>query len=393
MHILGLLGSEQPLGKHPVIHEYRLVCSGMLYNSRILTADWSKSNAAAILLEHPIFLAVCGMPLDYYPQELALRFTTSALTESQGNSSWTYHPDNETAAGLTALLSVLLRRLITVTRNVREIHPEYESSHPFHDYPLPISAGPTPVHWREKPASVGYNAHGEVVEITHYNPPPLGVNPAELRALLLGLGKSSIAPAVVLSASLYRLALEHLEQNPELAYQLLIAAVEASASEWLQDYEPSDDEKAGMKSGLVQKAKQFGLTDGDARELAIEACKGSSWTTRKFQQFLIKLTDTSLWTEDDLFKVPENFLPAEADFPDVLRHIYSARGALAHGGRRFPPSIAIGAGPLIPASALRFDWSDKPFPPVVWFERVVNLALTNLIKASREGSDGESSPS
>jgi hypothetical protein len=38
--------------------EYRLACSGVLYNRRVITADWRKSDASRILLREPVELFV-----------------------------------------------------------------------------------------------------------------------------------------------------------------------------------------------------------------------------------------------------------------------------------------------------------------------------------------------
>jgi hypothetical protein len=67
-------------------------------------------------------------------------------------------------------------------------------------------------------------------------------------------------------------------------------------------------------------------------------------------------------------------------FKNALRDIYDARSKLTHKGRSFPPSAAIGLGPHMSfRAAASFDWKKKPFPPVAWFERVVNNSLNGFI--------------
>ena len=43
-----------------VIFDYRLLCSGELYNARVVTFDWRKSDAARVLFDSPFSLAVCS---------------------------------------------------------------------------------------------------------------------------------------------------------------------------------------------------------------------------------------------------------------------------------------------------------------------------------------------
>jgi hypothetical protein len=82
--------------------------------------------------------------------------------------------------------------------------------------------------------------------------------------------------------------------------------------------------------------------------------------------------DSSVWgREDDLFKVPLEFMPRREDFERVLGKIYDARSAATHRGQQFPISASYSGGPGIPPQvAIAYLSSDSVFPPVVWFERV-----------------------
>src|SRR6185295_12558993 len=61
--------------------EHRLLCSGELYNSRILASDWRKSDVKRVLLLSPFELFVTSRPFDAYPQELCLRFPLDYCNE------------------------------------------------------------------------------------------------------------------------------------------------------------------------------------------------------------------------------------------------------------------------------------------------------------------------
>jgi hypothetical protein len=77
------------------------------------------------LLRGRIVLYVVSQPTDSYPQELALRVPATLVTEEQPAGaklprvSKMFSPHREIADDLAALLTVLLRRLITVHSHVR----------------------------------------------------------------------------------------------------------------------------------------------------------------------------------------------------------------------------------------------------------------------------------
>jgi hypothetical protein len=60
--------------------EYRLLCSGTLH--RDLVGNWTKSDAARVLSTDHFGLIVAEIPIDRYPQELALRFTCAVVNET-----------------------------------------------------------------------------------------------------------------------------------------------------------------------------------------------------------------------------------------------------------------------------------------------------------------------
>ncbi len=389
MHLLAFLERPKGDGQSPTsCFEYRLLCSGELYSSSVATTDWRKSDGTRLLLLEPFFLAVCSERFNDFPQELLLRFLTSQVKEEHGNSVIIFHADEDIAADLSALLTLLCRRLITVSARVRQVYSDDHKDSPFRDWSIGFVKALERTHWQQKPSSVTYDSEGRPIDIKDYNPPPLGIDRARLGKLLVSFPRFPNAPSMVLSARLYALALMHLEHDADLAYQLLIASVEATASELLKDYQPTEEQMISSKASVMTKARGFGLTAQQSRELAIEACKGIPWAQRKFVKFLVDYADDSLWQEDDLFTVPPSFLPSKPHFEQVLGDVYQARGKLTHGGHPFPRSAVIGVGSTVPARALMsFDWSDKPFPPVVWFERVVSVAFKNLIERSSAAID------
>jgi hypothetical protein len=215
-------------------------------------------------------------PIQRLPQELALRFRAPQVTEQHGNSISIFYPADEIARDIAAVLSVLLRRLITVAAKTREVRPKKHDgdNEVLLDWPLPFVKSLTPIHWEYKPSTVVYRPGGPT-EIENYNPLPLGVDFRPLKEMLVGLAAIPVAESLVLSARLYSLALTQLDHDVDLAYQLLIAAVETTASDALANYRPTDDQMVKMKSSVATLARKLGLGEDEARQLALEACKGN----------------------------------------------------------------------------------------------------------------------
>lgn len=362
--------------------EYRLACSGELYNEKVFTTDWRKSDATRLLLTTPFELFVASQPFNDYPQELALRFNTHQVTESKGNTSCSFLPDLEIAQDIAAFLSLFCRRLITVAAKVRESYPKERKDLPavFQDRPVAFTTSMTLSHWKRCPSAVIYGSKG-IEKIIDYNPPPKPINPDYLQKLFLALPHLEQAGSIVLSARLYTLALELIEQRPEISYQLLISSIETIANDVLRSFTPNITDMVETKRAVVELALKFGLSEEQAQELAITACRGDRWISRKFKKFLSDHVNDGLWTEDDVFKVPEFFLPKKGEFESALSRIYETRSKAIHAGLSYPVSGTLGGHPTVPAKTmLDLGSSDTPFPPVVWFERVVNTALITFLE-------------
>jgi hypothetical protein len=195
------------------------------------------------------------------------------------------------------------------------------------------------------------------------------------------------AESIVASARLYALALELVREQPELAYQLLISSVETIANAVLRDFEPDDDIKVRHRQRVYNLATRLKLGEEAARNLAVEACRGEHWIKRKFTKFLMDNIDDSLWeNDDDLFRIPREFLPRQADLQKTLGKIYDARSRATHSGHRLPVWGLCSGGPTMPWPAtVELLSSDSPFPPVSWFERIVNLAIRSFWERSIAG--------
>lgn len=386
MYILDFLRdiNLQSIVSENVRFEYRLLCSGELYNGIVQTSDWRKSDATRIIFKHPFSLIACSYPFDDYPQELCLRFSTNMVTETKNNSSINFYPDDEIADDLASLFSLLFRRLITVVCHTREIYPNSQNrGHGiFQDWPIGFVNKMKTNMWERLPGLIVYGPDG-IKELIDYNPPSLSVDPINISNILQNLPKLKQAKSLILTARLYGQALEQITQNASISYQFLIQGIESIANDYYHSYSPTKQELIETKKSVANMAKAFGLDKENADELAIEACKGILWAKRKFKMFLLEFTDKTIWDEDDLFRVPEFYKPDKDKFGQLLSTIYEVRGKAFHRGSTFPLSAEIGSTPYIPfRSMLDIYETDIPFPPVVWFEKVVNNAIVNFIERS-----------
>lgn len=359
--------------------EYRLICSGILH--RTIIGDWSKSEGSRFLLAPPLMLFAASRPIYDYPLELVLSFKvpqTNTTSPGLGGStvSSTGHADADVARDLAALLTLLCRRLITVSGKSKEEHARYPY-HQFGHIPLPVTVLRR-VYWPSLPATVITSHDGQ--EIHDNNPPPLAVDPDRFTALLTGLPTAPYAESIVAAARLYSLALELIREQADLSYQLLISAVETIANEALSAFQPDENEKLAQRRPVFDLAKKLGMDDANAGKMAVEACKGEHWATRKFKKFVTDNIDESIWNkEDNLFRALPNSVPPRDQLQKALGTIYGARSKATHSGKQFPASASYSGGPTVPVGIIMSLMGTEPvFPPIAWFERVVNSAIRNF---------------
>lgn len=387
MYVLDYLAGRYANRSDTVISEFRLLCSGVLYNARVQALEWQKSDAARSLLTEPCKLAVLSQPLDEYPQELCLLLTSPEhVTETVGNSTRIFPPDDDIAQDMAVLFTVFLRRLVTVYAKVRRTHLRNQQSgieqcSNAEDVRLPIVSAATRVAWKRKPLGVVWGIGG-VQSVIDDNPLPLRLNPTLLSTRLNGVGSIRHGDTFLMAARLYWQALRMIEEWPEIAYQLLVYCVETVANRKYSDYSPSRAEMVAAKGGVAKRARKYGLTQQQAEDLAVLACSGMSWAFRKFQMFLEAAKDNVTKDGDDLFRLPSVFDPPADKFDQVISGIYGSRSAAAHRGKAYGASVGLGTAPLVPVPAvLEILSGSQEVPPVPWFERLVNAALCHYVDA------------
>jgi hypothetical protein len=87
--------------------------------------------------------------------------------------------------------------------------------------------------------------------------------------------------------------------------------------------------------------------------------------------------------------MPTDILPKKDDFKRTLGAIYTARSKATHVGAPFPASATYAGGPTMNALAAHMLFgTDSPFPPVAWFERIVQSAISGYWERAIQAPQG-----
>lgn len=390
MYLLPYLKEAAKMGGQPYDFdvEYRLACSGEFYNSSVGVGTWRSFEMARLLLERPFALYVVSRPFDRFPQELCLRLGLNWIMEHQpgGGSIGSSPPYDELVEDICAVLTLLSRRLVIPAFEARVLfsrdREDMRADSFRYDVPSPI-LGLGNVGSRGLRLSRSERKDGTVTIVEH-TPPALRVDSGALERAFLSLSQGQHASGIIQAARAYSSALQLILVRPEVAYQLLISAVETLASGVFSDYRPSRDDMIERKHSVASKAKSFGLSAEQADDLALEACKDDSWAGRKFKEFFRKYSSEETWEPDDMFPLAEGWEPERKDIGRVLSAIYTARSKHLHEGKEFPEWIAHQATVAVPGSFYSLPGPAEYVPPVTWFERLVSSAIRCLLAAESD---------
>jgi len=249
------------------------------------------------------------------------------------------------------------------------------------DFPSPLAMRLRRVYWPPRLAEVIHHRDG--VDFKDNQPAPTPFDWRVLGGILKAIPSHPAAEAIIRSARQYALALELIEDRFELAYQQLISAIETVAGPALTKWTPEPAVMIASKEWLMDAARRKGLSPEDAQQLVMEACARERWASRQFLTFILKhLSANILSSDDDLFLIPDFTRPKETDVEKNLKRIYEARSGASHGGKSYPASGSIGSSPMIPSSVMHEVLQGKTaFPPIGWFERLVNSAIVGYIQS------------
>ncbi len=381
-HVLHFLRQSTPPPEQNVLAcEFRLICSGQLYAG---PNPW-QNILSRVLLKEPfgLFVALPHM-VDIsmsYPQELALRIGVQRVDEQKGSVSIQGYPIWDIAFDLAALLTLLCRRLITVAglASVKNDSPSPQLPPWLRELPAPLVTAMDLKHWPQQPSV--YINHPTKPELNHYQPLIRKFETDRISGILKRLPSIEHAERVVLAARLYWSAMAALYERPDIAYLLVTMSVEALANQAVTKQEAKDDAKKSVPRRVRKKWEALGLTEDQVAGAWAEVAPAGS--TYKFGRFMADNVTDQLWEADDLFctnSFLEPLLPTKATLGDALRTIYDQRNLFVHHGKPYPQMIGIGIGPLQSSEASADVLAGVRFPPLVWFERAVHLALVNYIE-------------
>jgi hypothetical protein len=398
VHVFGLIDAAQATWDSKVVHfEYRLICSGWLFNAA-LQGDPRKSSAGWVLLDEPFALLACAESFDRYPQEIALRFRCGRVTEETKTAvgavalTENFTPDSEIASDVAALLSLYTQRLVTVADKCRELHGD-EPGVPdiVRDLPFALSRNSGVAVHPLRPLTVITRFDGQ--QVHDPNPAPLGVSPRELGSFLRNAAGAAERETWLRSVRLYALAWEYLHRDPLAAYQTLVISLETLAGTVLYGWKPEPPQVRASYEDLWAKAKSQGLTDDQAGDIVDIAARKERWIRRKFVTFVERYLPDGFWKQP-----PEpladwaDYLPKRDQLRAALNAIYEARSRFVHRGESLPDSIVVGLKDRVPARVMAdvMGWMGgkrEAVPPLLWFGHLAREVLVSYVSASADAAE------
>jgi len=357
--------------------EYRLLCSGTLYRDRVL-GDWTKSDTCRLIVHEPFQTMVCSHRIDENPQELSVRFRIQSTEVGDARDRLIYFADSQIIDDLAAFLTVYTRRPISILGKIRSLYLDDYPSHLPLDSPRPIH-NLSARHWT--PRGFTIRSAMNSVEIQSNDPPPVAVDPERVIAQLRALAQSN-SQDVFRAIRLYATALDLLMERPQVAYVLLVSTIETLADGYMKKWLPTEDERVEPYRGLMKQGRRLGLTEEQARSLALSAGKQNPWIKRRFIEFVIDRVDEGLWSDDDLFPTIRLWQAEPAKLRKYLGQVYDSRSKVVHEGRTYPLGFTVGTSNLIDDRVL-YDLMTgglDGIPPIAWFERVVSICLRSRVE-------------
>ena len=223
----------------------------------------------------------------------------------------------------------------------------------------------------------------------------------ELFELILNI-KEEHQQKFLLSVKLYHQALLLVEKRPDLAYLLLISAIEVLSN----NYDIGEIKLPEINRKLANLIEK--ISEEDIREEITNAVlKLFRFHQRRFVKFIIDHLTDEFWNHQYLLKVKHMDILADFvklgyspsigkvtpnELPDLLKNVYEQRSRTLHGGEPFPKAI-FNQNVFYEEMSIVFPLTDEasefqrdrecPIPRVHFFERLVNHVLKNFIKGNQ----------
>jgi hypothetical protein len=218
-------------------------------------------------------------------------------------------------------------------------------------------------------------------------PLPVPVDPDELSKLLDRVAKleNDLASRLIAAARLYQKALSLLLENVDIAYQLLISAVETVSNAVHRSYRPPVNEIMQGRENLVEHLRKR-LSEQEVEEIMKMIGDQIPWSTKKFVKFIEKYLTENAWEQPDpLYPGLEfkHLIPKREFLAEATKKIYDSRSDFSHHGQPYPAHVSIGTSTTISLDTMRalhaVIESDRALPPITWFERVAQSSLLNFV--------------
>jgi len=366
--------------------EFQLYSWGEIYPP--FPGDREHSIAARYILpDFPLKLLSSSTPYETLPQKLCLTFKAfeEVKVDKETHRVSGLFP-RETAEEFTAFLSLITRRRIFVSKQIRYDSLPIEEEMPYRQSNLQM--------------------HQRLREI----------DPKRIYRLLDNLQGMDrrIGDSFILATRLYHSAVKMLYTEPEFAYLFLVMSLEAISSAVHRDLKPSDIEgnyiDRYLDSTYPRWRQLCNISTPERKSKVEEMLLSEAYITRrKFSKFVEENTPERFWseTEDDAkpdyltsevwpvrsaegFGADEQISHSDITIHDkerikkenlrqVLKNVYDTRSKLIHTGERLPTSIVIGLLPKIPYGDGSTFEKQLPIPPILTFERLVSYSMTEFL--------------
>lgn len=388
LYVLDFLSRPVPPEERGATCSYRLICSGALRGPNDMSHG---STSPRVLLTDPFELLVASenwRDIDSsYPQELGLTFRVP-FKRPDGFDGW-WPPSDELAHDLSALLSLIARRLVTVAGCVK-LTPEDEKGSTavtILEFPFPLATVLKKKYWPEQSPTMVVWPHKPPTDFKSYMPPVLEFNRDFAGLLLKTLPSLRAKREIVLAARLYALAMSLVHEDTDIAYFLMTMALECLANKTVDAESTKAIGETDYPSEYSQVAERLKLTPEQTRELFVAANPPEPKARYKFLKFIEDNCTEAMWQPDNLFQLEglDRIFPTKDQLRKAADEVYKQRSGFAHRGVPYSPSISIGLRSMSHYSTTNELLNPKGcFPPFPWFERLTNVCILSYWFAEAE---------
>lgn len=182
----------------------------------------------------------------------------------------------------------------------------------------------------------------------------------------------------ITASKMYHLAIELIEQKPEVAYLFLIFAVEAISN--TMPFEKKPDELDSY-SDVFKEIDSLAIPSETKLGIKQKIVKKQGFIKQRFVAFIKQNMPEDFWENaegsTDWAKVKKD------DLDKHLKNIYSLRCAFVHTGEPFNYYLTLPFrdGEILPSETVIIEGEKQSvIPSVKWFERLVSSVLVNHLE-------------